>query len=755
MCLPQAKACFLFLLFFFVVLTPAFSAGRAESRQIWYVNASNQGVQDGLGWKTAFSSLQSALHKAESGDEIWVARGTYYPDESDRSISFDLKENVSVYGGFSGSETRLDQRSHQENPTILSGNIGGGDQGKNTITIVKGADKAVLDGFTISDAYSTDTARMHLVPADILKNDMSAGGGMRNYMVGPTVRNCVFKNNYSPKGGAVYNVQAPQLAQAEFVDVAFIDNTAQVRGGAVSNDLGAMPKFINCKFINNRSEDKGGALYNDFAASPLVVNSIFESNSAVTAGAIGNDGGSSPLLVNVTISNNKADSGLGDGLYQGTGANNNPILINSSVDNIYNWHEDTVATLNSTAPESRTVPLGVFISISNLNGNLDTRDLEKLPDTRTGYQADLDGNRILSNHLVGKLIGFYAKSGGAINYADETQRPEVTRKPAKQAIIHVVPGPNSGTQDGGSWSNGVSDLQAAIEMASVSNAPIWIKAGTYSPQTKDSRIAAFILYDNVKLYGGFGGFEKSLGERDVLKNPTILSGLAKQDNYRYPHVLYGADKVVLDGLTISEGNASGFTYNGKGGGLIAYRAGKTFLPHDEAIGFTMEIHNCRFTHNSALEGGAIYAFGKAKLTITNTAFEDNQAVYGGAVMDREGNQINYTGCRFQDNHSTEDGGAVYVDYGSHAGFEGVEFKNNSAKSNGGAIYVISRASQLEASHVDIGNSIFQSNTALKGSNLFNLDQSEVIINDSTLEKLEKDSLHGIWKSAARAEAPQS
>jgi hypothetical protein len=296
----------------------AIHAAPAQGK-IWHVDQNGIATGDGHSWKTAFQSLQDALSVASQGDEIWVASGAYYPDASDPTKSFVLKEDVAVYGGFSGSETAREQRDFRKNLTILSGNMGKGDKTKNTKTIVVGADRAVLDGFTISDAYGTDTPRMHLVPADILKNDMVVGGGMRNFMTSPIVRNCIFKNNYSPKGGAVYNVHKPGADQATFINVDFIDNVAQIRGGGVSNDLGAMPRFINCRFIGNRSMDKGGALYNDFAASPLILNCLFTRNSAVSAGGIGNDGGSAPLLVNTTIVANKASSELGPGLYQGTG----------------------------------------------------------------------------------------------------------------------------------------------------------------------------------------------------------------------------------------------------------------------------------------------------------------------------------------------------------------------------------------------------------------------------------------------------
>ncbi len=60
---------------------------------------------EGTSWTDAMYSLQDALFYSQSGDEIWVAAGTYYPDygdavfEGDRFASFELKDGVSVYGG--------------------------------------------------------------------------------------------------------------------------------------------------------------------------------------------------------------------------------------------------------------------------------------------------------------------------------------------------------------------------------------------------------------------------------------------------------------------------------------------------------------------------------------------------------------------------------------------------------------------------------------------------------------------------------
>ena len=74
-------------------------------------------VPSGTGcWATAFTDLQLALAAASSGDEIWVATGTYKPTATaDRTISFAMKNGVGVYGGFDGTETMRSERD----PVVL------------------------------------------------------------------------------------------------------------------------------------------------------------------------------------------------------------------------------------------------------------------------------------------------------------------------------------------------------------------------------------------------------------------------------------------------------------------------------------------------------------------------------------------------------------------------------------------------------------------------------------------------------------
>src|SRR5262245_61802335 len=121
------RTALLALLVLLVINQPLTSRAQPATRVI-FVKAGAVGANDGSSWANAYTGLQSALAAANpsSADtvEIWVAAGTYTPrPTADRSLSFTLKNNVQVYGGFAGVETQREERNSAANVTILSGDI--------------------------------------------------------------------------------------------------------------------------------------------------------------------------------------------------------------------------------------------------------------------------------------------------------------------------------------------------------------------------------------------------------------------------------------------------------------------------------------------------------------------------------------------------------------------------------------------------------------------------------------------------------
>lgn len=102
----------------------------SSAQTVWYVKT--MGTGHGFSWATATPNLQEAIDSADTGDQIWIASGTYYPtaefdaDQSggsnEREKTFYINKNIPLYGGFAGTETVLSQRS-SANVVILSGDI--------------------------------------------------------------------------------------------------------------------------------------------------------------------------------------------------------------------------------------------------------------------------------------------------------------------------------------------------------------------------------------------------------------------------------------------------------------------------------------------------------------------------------------------------------------------------------------------------------------------------------------------------------
>ncbi len=133
----------------------------------YHVKTTGSDAAAGTNWTAAFATLQKALAIATSGDEIWVAAGTYYPDEggafsdNDRNAHFTMKNGVAIYGGFpaAGNPT-MTNRDWVNHPTTLSGEIQqDNDISNNTYNIIYNFfnnldTTSLLDGFTVSGGHA-------------------------------------------------------------------------------------------------------------------------------------------------------------------------------------------------------------------------------------------------------------------------------------------------------------------------------------------------------------------------------------------------------------------------------------------------------------------------------------------------------------------------------------------------------------------------------------------------------------------------
>lgn len=385
---------------------------------------------NGNSWSEAYNYLQTALGQSISGDEIWMADGTYKPTTgTDRNESFTLKNGVKIYGGFSGSENLLSSRNFTTNKVILSGDIGTmNDNSDNSYHVVTGVTGATLDGVTISYGNADDTTlnttsnngggMYNLSSSPTLSNiifsnnsSSNRGGGMYNREYSsPAMTNITFTNNTSGRGGGIYNYtySSPVMTNITFTnnsavgsastgrgggmtnydnsaptmtDIVFSGNTASLRGGGLHNEKLSSPIMTNTIFSSNISSDRGGGIYND-DSSPTLTNVVFSANSATTSGGGMYNYGSSPNVTNTVFANNS--SKMGGGIYNIS--NSSAILHNTTLygnsastsgGGIYNYTNSFITLINSI----------VYGNTSTANNNI----YNQINSTLKSEYSDIEG----------------------------------------------------------------------------------------------------------------------------------------------------------------------------------------------------------------------------------------------------------------------------------------------------------------------------------------------------------------------------
>lgn len=443
----------------------AYECNTLTSAGIAYVLPAATGSGNGNSWTNAFTNLQTALSFARQCPqvrEIWVAKGTYKPaiTTNNRDSAFAMVNNVSIYGGFAGTETQLSQRNWRLNPTILSGDIGvQGNRSDNAHNVISNNNNglnttAILDGFIIRDgqANKAEYAR-------------ARGGGMFNLNSSPMVRNCIFFGNFSAEyGGAVFNQGAS--ATPTFVNCVFSGNQAQF-GGGIYNES-AQTQVINCTFSSNQISGNGGGMYSYGTPKAVVQNSIVwgNANNGIFTATIDN---STPVEVNHS---------LVQGGYTGT--------ANLNVDPRFN--------VQASIGLGQLGDLRLLVCSPARNAGRN----EALP---AGITTDLAGlNRIWQTTVD---MGAYERQNqaGSIVYLDATA---------------------TGANDGNSWANAFTTLEAALNDINLCSGggslTIQIAAGTYAFPAGKS-----ILIDNLNATI-LGGYPAGGGSRNAAANPVIIKG---------------------------------------------------------------------------------------------------------------------------------------------------------------------------------------------------------------------------------------
>ncbi|MCR5645508.1 MAG: right-handed parallel beta-helix repeat-containing protein [Bacteroidales bacterium] len=124
-----------------------------SSDNVIFVDASGNG--NGSSWAEATPYLQYAVARANTFEPtaaVWVKEGSYFCASLDSLTSaFNVVEGVSVYGGFAGTESTLEERNIEEHPTYLDG--GNAHRVLYQNEPLDNSKAAVWDGFVIRNGY--------------------------------------------------------------------------------------------------------------------------------------------------------------------------------------------------------------------------------------------------------------------------------------------------------------------------------------------------------------------------------------------------------------------------------------------------------------------------------------------------------------------------------------------------------------------------------------------------------------------------
>lgn len=294
-----------------VLSTTAFAGTR-------YVNGSlTTGANDGTSWADAYrgaDALAVAIAAAQPADEIWVVAGRYLPNLTlTRSEPFSINKEISLYGGFVGTETQLAQRDFKANVTLLSGDLAGNDasglHGDNTFHVLvcrTQACTATIDGFTLSGGVATSPQGNNLIGGGLLVTNVAA----------PVLRNCIFTDNraHSRGGGAFVGSQS-----AAFIDCTFDGNHVGTYGGGLY--AGNFTTVDRCVFVNNTAF-RGSAI--EIYGSCTLTNSLIHHNHCPDEGggaAVSVELSFGVSIVNCTVVDNSAPNWNYAGIYA-AGINN-------------------------------------------------------------------------------------------------------------------------------------------------------------------------------------------------------------------------------------------------------------------------------------------------------------------------------------------------------------------------------------------------------------------------------------------------
>lgn len=612
---------------FFVVLLLTFtvSISHAQTTADWYVDVNAGSGGTGDSWAQAFNNLQTAINASFDEDIIFVKKGEYI-----LSATISVKDDLSIYGSFSGSEATLEDRdlsnfsNDPSNATILKSNGSQGVISMNNPPVP--TVPSTLDGLVITGGNTDD------------------GAGIYNNNASPILRNLIITGNTAnSSGGGIFNANASPV----LINVAIIGNSSAVRAGGMYN-YNSLPNLTNVT-ISGNDAPAGGGIYLINASNAQFNNTIIFDNTANTGPNIIVDNSTPVTQFSIVEGFKVGSSDLDGNAY--------------SAAELFADPDNGDYTLKNTSP---LVNAGSNALYTNAGGDL-TSDTDA-----AGGQRLYDG--VLDTDVID--LGAY-----------ELQREIIAPiSPDANNILYVNKDVSGGDESGDSWENAIPELADALVRTrayynnSWETTPLkmYVATGTYKPLyspedgekfgTDQGRNNSFSMIKNVQLYGGFdpaNGID-DLTDTRILPSAeetagTVLSGDIGTQNEisdNAYNVLVSAGDVgsaSLDGFTITGGYADAY--------LDIYVNGKQIFKCSGAGVYNSvsspNYKNIILQNNSCTEsGGGMFSYmSSPKLQLV--IMKNNQAKDGGGMTNQESSSPTLLNVSIQSNNASEKGSGMY------------------------------------------------------------------------------------------------
>lgn len=176
-----------------------------------------------------------------------------------------------------------------------------------------------------------------------------------------------------------------------------------------------------------------------------------------------------------------------------------------------------------------------------------------------------------------------------------------------------------------------------------------------------------------------------------------------------------ADGSVIEGFTLSRGQATDASPGNRGGGIYIDNA--NVIVRDNVI-----------TGNLATVGGALYS-NASDLIIEGTVIEANEATSSGGGLYLNNSNLSASDAVFASNVSGNRGGAAFL-IGGSSSIGHCEFIGNTALDRGGAINSTTGQQMLAFNSTFHGNAVGDADNQGRGGAIYHISTTDAVINNS-------------------------